>query len=309
MGADLLNPIKRVPSMVSIGVCSLKADEEPPQLKDRRSSSIGQLMVAANECMEIASTIAVKGVEASEADEEKEERRASFEVSLALSMPDVHTSGVETKRHSTPSIHINDDLASVGDEKNEVMEPACLGPPSDPDRRGSIAPPADLETKEIVVEPHQNKDSGPTPNDDDKTEDSQISPPPPFDDNIEAIEMQNIKDGEQAQEPTSQTSSHGLASICLCLSSACSGLTFLVPFIYLPMFYSLEQFERDWATIHVFLAIGLGGVGSLVYLLFVDWFLLSKAGLFFNPTFGCKSGKIPTTYCKAMLNITNLFVH
>ena len=166
LGADLLNPIKRVPSMVSIGVCSLKADEEPPQLKDRRSSSIGQLMVAANECMEIASTIAVKGVEASEADEEKEERR--------LSLPDVHTSGADTKRHSTPSIHINDDLASVGDEKNEVMEPACLGPPSDPDRRGSIAPPADLEEKDIVVEPHQNKESGAAPNDDDKTEDSQI---------------------------------------------------------------------------------------------------------------------------------------
>ena len=280
MGADLLNPIKRVPSMVSIGVCSLKADEEP-QLKDRRSSSIVQLMVAANECMEIASTIAVKGVEVSEADEEDEERRASDDLVLALSLPDVHESGADTKRHSTPSIHINDDLAAVGDEKSGVMEPACLGPPSSPDRRGSIAPPMDLEAKDIFVESCKSQEA---PNDDDKTEDSHISPPPPFDDNIEAIEMQNINHGEQSQEPTGPTS-HGLASICLCLSSACSGLTFLVPFIYLPMFYSLEQFERDWTTIHVFLAIGLGGVGSLVYLLFVDWFLLSKAGLFYHPIF------------------------
>ena len=58
--------------MVSIGVCSLM-DEDFSQAggggPPRRTSSIGQLMLAANECMEIASTIAVMGGEEDEEDQ------------------------------------------------------------------------------------------------------------------------------------------------------------------------------------------------------------------------------------------------
>ena len=88
---------------------------------------------------------------------------------------------------------------------------------------------------------------------------------------IEATPTEDNQPKQEAEEESVDDREVSfLVAVLQCLSAFCTGLTFLIPFVYLPMFYSYEHFERDYKTIHVYLSIGVGGLASTLLCLCVS---------------------------------------